>query len=204
MEAIALDALHGISPWDRQRLGDPRHGAMERGVKTRDLGQPRTPSTKRFDQSDLAWQVIRVVWCDAPQFREERWRDALGFVVRHAVHHAVSDGPDRREDRLRFQPTVDRAHGRAVRGCRQAAGPQRLPHPIVDDDVRAAEADPIDLSVELPPRRGTCFVHGEPDARRVAIHRQDTGYPRLCGSSDTHAGYHGMWEPRRRLFQRAQ
>jgi hypothetical protein len=48
--------------------------------------------------------VIRGIWRDAAQFREQLRRDALRLGVFHAVHDAVARSFDRREGRLRLKP----------------------------------------------------------------------------------------------------
>ena len=126
VEAVALDALRRVAPRDRQQPGDPRHGAVKRGVEARHLGQLRMALPERLDQPDLARQVLGVIRRDAVQFREQLRRDPLRFGMRHAVHHAVSHGLDRREDRLRLEPVQQNAHRRAVVGGGKAAGDLRL------------------------------------------------------------------------------
>ena len=129
VEAVALDALCRVAPRDRQQLGDTRHGAVKRGVEARHLGQFRMPLAERLDQLDLARQVIGVIRRDAVQFREQLRRDPLRFGMLHAVHHAVSHGLDRREDRLRLEPVQQNTHRRAVVGGGKAAGDLRLFQP---------------------------------------------------------------------------
>jgi hypothetical protein len=62
------------------------------------------PAPERLDQRDLARQVIGGIRRDAVQLGEQVGRDPLRFGMLHAVHDAMSDGFDRREDRLRLEP----------------------------------------------------------------------------------------------------
>ena len=77
---------------------------------------------ERLDQCDLARQVIGGVRRDAVQLREQLGRDLLRLGMRHAVHHAVPGGFDRREDWLRLEPVEQKSHRRAVVGRGKAAG----------------------------------------------------------------------------------
>ena len=100
------------------------------------------PLAERFDQRDLARQVIGGVRRDAVQFREQLRRDPLRLGMRHAVHHAVP-GPfdlpfDRREDGLPLKPLQQKRHRCAMVGCGETAGDWRRSSRIVDDQVRAA------------------------------------------------------------------
>ena len=74
------------------------------------------PLPERLDQPDLARQVIGGIRRDAVQLREQLRRDPLRLGMLHAVHHAVSHGFDRREDRLRLEPVQQNTHRGAVVG----------------------------------------------------------------------------------------
>ena len=81
------------------------------------------PAPERLDQRDLARQVIGGIRRDAVQFGEQLRRDPLRLGMRHAVHHAVPGGFDRREDWLRLKPVEQNSQRRAVVGRGKAAGP---------------------------------------------------------------------------------
>ena len=183
VETVALDALCRIAPRDRQQLGDPWHGAVKRGVKACHLTQLRMPTPERLDQSDLARQVIGGVRRDAVQFGEQLGRDPLWLGMLHAVHHAVSCGADRREDRLRLEPLEQETHRSTVIAGGKAAGAGRCSSGVVDDQIRAAQTDAIDLATETPPRRFAGLIHREADARRSAVDRQDAGQRRFHRST---------------------
>jgi hypothetical protein len=62
-----------------------------------------------------------------------------------------------------------------VVGGGKAAGDLRFSSRIVDDQIRTAQTDAIDLPIEPPPRRFACLIHREPDARRAAVDGQEAG-----------------------------
>ena len=130
------------------------------------------PPQECLDQADFARQVIRVIRRDAAQLRQQFRRDPLRFGVLHAVHQAVSHGFHRREGRLRLQPVQQKSRRRAVVGGGQAAG-LRFSRRIADRQIGAAHTDPIDLAGELPPQRFARVIHGETNARRAAVDRQE-------------------------------
>ena len=82
-----------------------------------------------------------------------------------AVHAAVSRGFDRREERLCFKPIQQKFPRRAVIGCGKAPEGRRFSGQIVDDQIRAAQTDAIDLPGKPPPRRFAGLIDREPDAR---------------------------------------
>src|ERR1035438_9762979 len=71
VETVALHSLRVVATRDGKQLGNTRHGAVKRSVKTGYLGQFRMTLAERLDQLDLARQMVRVVWADAVQFRSE-------------------------------------------------------------------------------------------------------------------------------------
>jgi hypothetical protein len=62
------------------------------------------------------------------------------------MHHAVSRRIDRREDRVRLKPVQQKTHRCAVIGGVKAAGGLRFFSRIIDDQIRVAQTDAIDLS----------------------------------------------------------
>jgi len=130
------------------------------------------PLPERLDQPDLAGQMIGGIRRAAVQLREQLRRDPLRFGMLHAMHHAVSRRFDRRKDRLRLEPVQQKTHRRAVVGGK-AAGALWFSSRIVDDQIRAARTDAIDLPVEPPPRRFACLIHRKPHARRARVDRQN-------------------------------
>jgi hypothetical protein len=80
------------------------------------------------------------------------------------VHHAVSHGFNQSEDRHRFKPVQQKTHRRAVVGGSKAEN-LRFSIRIIDDQIRTAQTNAIDLPPEQPPRRFARLVHCEPDAR---------------------------------------
>ena len=68
VEAVALNSLGSEASWNRQQLGHARHGLVERRVKARQLGQLWVTLAERFDQFNLAGQMIWGVRADAMQF----------------------------------------------------------------------------------------------------------------------------------------
>ncbi len=108
---------------------------MKRGIETRDLGQMGMATPDRLNDSDFAWQVVRVVRSNAAQLCQQPRRDALGFGVFHAMDHAVPYGLDRWENRLRLQPIEKIFDSDAVVGHEPSVRPSLR---IVDRKRRAA------------------------------------------------------------------
>jgi hypothetical protein len=63
----------------------------------------------------------------------------------HALHHAMSDGLDRREDRLLLKPVEQKSHRHSVVGASNAAGGLPSRGWIVDNQSSAARTNAIDL-----------------------------------------------------------
>ena len=88
---------------------------MKGGVETRDLGQHGIVPPDRFDQLDLARQVIRVERADPAQFLDQFHRDTLGLVVAiPAMDDAVADDRDGRESDRAVEPFDHQARGRLL------------------------------------------------------------------------------------------
>ena len=104
VETVALHSLRVVAARDGKQLGNTRHGAVKRGVKTGHLRQFRMTLAERLDQLDLAGQMVRVVRADAMQFIQQFLGDQLGRGVLHAVDHTVPHSPDRFETILLFEP----------------------------------------------------------------------------------------------------
>ena len=65
---------------------------MKCRVEARDLRYVGITALQRFNEFDLARQVLGIERCNAAQLRQQRPRHALGLGVQHAMHHAVADG----------------------------------------------------------------------------------------------------------------
>jgi hypothetical protein len=92
------------------------------------------------------------------------------------MHHPVAHGPDRREDRLRFQP-IEQEFCRSRQTSR--IPPAREPHffgPISDAKIRAGQTDPVDFPGQSPAKHSAHFVNRETDARRTPVDRQNAGW----------------------------
>ena len=74
-----------------------------------------TPA-KRFDQLNLARQMIRVERADAMQFIQQFLGDQLGRGMLHAVDHPVSHCLHRSEADLFFEPVEEQSRRRPVVG----------------------------------------------------------------------------------------
>ena len=77
VETIALNALCLVAPRNWKHSGDTRHSEVKRRVKAGHLRQIRMALSERFDQFDLARQMIRVIRRDEMQFVNQLWRDRL-------------------------------------------------------------------------------------------------------------------------------
>ncbi len=67
----------------------------------------------------------------------------------HAMHHPVAHGFDRRETWLRIEPINQPIRCRLViRGC-DAEAFLLIPIGVLESQVRAGQADPVDLPVKL-------------------------------------------------------
>ena len=137
------------------------------------------PQAERGDQLDFSRQVIGVIRCDPAQFREQPRRDSLRFGMLHAVHDAVTDGLDRRGDRLRLEPVQQKTHRRAVVSRGKVPKDLQFSRRIADDQIGAVQPDALDFSRELLARRFAGLIHRKPDARGSAVDRQDTRRSRL-------------------------
>ena len=93
---------------------------MKRGVKACHLGERGIPSHERLDHPNFTPEVIEVKGHDAAQLREQFWRDPLRLSMRPTLHHSVSHGVDRREDRLGLEPVQEKAHCPLVVGGAEA------------------------------------------------------------------------------------
>src|SRR5450756_2928328 len=62
VETVALNSLRLVATRDGKQLGNTRHIAVKRRVKTGNLGKFRMTLAECLDQFDLAGQMIRVVW----------------------------------------------------------------------------------------------------------------------------------------------
>ena len=76
--------------------------------------------------------MFRIVRRDASQFREQLRGDDLRFGMLHAVHDAMTDGPDRGKRRLGLEPAEQKGHG-----CVMVAASETRSSPIF---LRIADA----------------------------------------------------------------
>jgi hypothetical protein len=148
---------------------------MESGVKARHLRQPRVALADRLDQLDLARQVVRIVRDRPAQFPHQRRTDPLRRGVLHPVHHPVADRPQPGKARPGFEPVHEPRRGRAVIGGRQRPSGRELLGRLFDDQLRALQADPVDLSQQHRPQVSGDRVHRKADARGAGVDREDTG-----------------------------
>src|SRR5450432_2512012 len=164
MEAVAFDSLCRIAPRNGKYFCDARHGAVKRGVEAGHLRQLRMTLLERLDQRDLARQVLGVIRRNAAQFREQLRRDALRGGMLHAMHDAMPYRLDQREGRECLEQVQQEIRCRTMVGGSKAARGLRFCSWIVDDQIRTAQTDAIDLSIELPAQRLARLVGRKPDA----------------------------------------
>ena len=164
METIALNPFCVEAPRNRQQLGDPRHGVVKRRVEAGHLGQFRAPLAERLDQFNLAGQMIRVVRPKAMRFSQQFPGDHLGLDVFHAVDHSVSHSQDRSETILLFELINQEIRCRLVIGSGNAASVLLIPGRVVERQIRSAQADAVNLSMQLSLQRLAGLIQHELDA----------------------------------------
>ena len=169
MKAVSSNPHRVEAARDGQEPGHARHGGMKCRVKAGHLGQVRMALTECLDQLDLAGQMVRVVGSDAMQFVEQFSRDALGLGVVHAVDHPVSHCQHVRETGSLFEESDQDARCRPVIGGLDVAAALFLPRRVVKRQIRAGQADAVNLPVKTSLQRCAGPVQAELDARRAAV-----------------------------------
>jgi hypothetical protein len=119
-------------------LATTRHGAVKRRVETGHLRQFRMTLTECLDQFDFAGQMFGVVRADAMQFIQQFLCDQLGHDVLHTVDHSVSQGPDRLEAILLFEPINQEIRCRFMIRSGQATTVLLLPSRVMEPQTRPA------------------------------------------------------------------
>jgi hypothetical protein len=176
VEAITANALRLVVAWNRQQCGDPRHGAVKRGVKTRHLSQGRVAFAERLYQFDLERQMLRIEGTEPVQLLDHFRGDLLRLAIfRAAMHHAVPHRGQCVTPAVFFDPLHQGAD------CRRMIRRRHRPRKIVRR-VRALhpqgglrQPDPLKFATQNLSERHTDLEQRELDARRAAIDRQDAG-----------------------------
>jgi hypothetical protein len=126
--------------------------------------------TKTFDslrcqRGLINCSMIRVVRAEAMQFIQQFPGDNLWVGMFHAVDHPVSHRLDCREIRLRFEPINQEIHRRFVLGRGEIAALLLFLGRIVERQIRSAQADTVNHSMQPSLQRFFDEVERELDAR---------------------------------------
>src|SRR5262249_36161190 len=118
VEAESLHTLLLVPPGNGQQPSYPRHGAMERRVKASDLWQVRIVTSERFDERDLAQQMIGIEGTEPVQFLNEfRGDDFRLCVARSSMNDPMTDRVDGSQGSVLSEPVKEVAHRTFVIWC---------------------------------------------------------------------------------------
>ena len=158
---------------------------MESGIEACDLRQPWIGAADGFDHGDFPRQMLRVIGLETLQLRHEFRRDPLWLGMLHAVHHSVTHGAHRGEQRMRAQPLhEERGHGVVV--CRSQRGggldvarlmPLTAPQ-FAHRHACIAGTDAVDFPIQQFRRRIVRVINRDTHAGRSTIEGQDIAHTR--------------------------